>query len=97
MRYSLTSQPGISAKLVLWLTIAAAAIVVILGAMQKHAGELAIVRELEQSAAIVSKRLEVSLGQSVYEFNRYAIRDTVLAEFPNEDLQAEVVQSGRSG
>jgi len=82
---------SIAMRLVMLLVLVAGGVILLLSLMTYHAGELAITRELETELKVVSNRLKASLKESVNEFDRATIQDTVKAEFPNSDLAAVMV------
>lgn len=82
---------GISGKLVAWLVSLSLLILLVVGAMEYHAGRLAIDRQLDTSFKTMSNRLTHSLRNSVYTFDVKTAKDIVLGEFPNEDVYAILV------
>jgi|GEM_PF-4159935 len=56
--------------------------------MEYHAGKLLIEREIQAKLTSIGNRLALTLRRSVYEFDRESVRDVLLAEFPEEGLEA---------
>ncbi|MHC4885312.1 MAG: PAS domain-containing sensor histidine kinase [Planctomycetota bacterium] len=82
---------SIARRLVTWLILVAAGVMFGLGVMEYHAGQITIDRELNESMHVISNRLTTSLTESINEFDRQTIHDTVTAEFPASDLAAILV------
>jgi PAS domain S-box-containing protein len=82
---------GISGKLVAWLISLSLLILLIVGAMEYHAGRQTIDRELNVTLNTISNRLIHNLRNPVYSFDVETIKDIVLGEFPNDDVFAIMV------
>jgi len=82
---------GISGKLIAWLVSLSLLIILVVGAMEYHAGTLVIERQLERSMETISNRLSVSLHNSVFAFDARTAKDIILGEFPSSDVYAILV------
>jgi len=82
---------GISGKLVAWLVSLSLVILLVVGAMEYHAGKLAIDQQLDLSFEKMSNRLQHSLRNPVYSFDVKTVKDVILGEFSNENVYAILV------
>ena len=82
---------GIPGKLILTIGLCALLVLGISGLMEYHAGRILIERETQAKLTEISNRLTLTLRRSVYELDRESVRDTLLAEFPEQGLEAAAV------
>ena len=75
---------GISGKLVAWLISLSVLILLLVGVMEYHAGNLIIEKKLDKSFQTMRNRLSHNLRNSVYTFDIDTAKDIVLGEFPNK-------------
>jgi len=89
---------GISTKLVLFLIASAIVVVISVGMMRYHVGRVTLDSELDVLLNAITRRLVVSLEESVYESDAATIDDTIKAEFYDEHVEAVIVYGyGREG
>ncbi len=89
---------GISTKLVLFLILSAIVVVVSVGALRYHVGRITLDRELDILLNAITRRLAISLEESIYESDAATIDDTIKAEFYDEHVEAVIVYGyGREG
>lgn len=79
---------GISGKLVTLLVSLSLVVILLVGAMEYHAGKLAIDNKLDDSLKTVSHRLMYNLRNSVYTFDVETAKDIILGEFPKDEVNA---------
>lgn len=75
-------------KLILYLVAAAVVVLLITTSLHYHSGLRMIEGQLQLTMDTVGERLVLSLRESVNEYDRRTIHNTVAAEFPNDDIEA---------